>query len=436
MSPSDPQEKIKTMPTQDAPNLVSKADAGVAGRENSKDDAKLSGLAAWVHQHRDATTRPVGHVTYQVIRNCIAAVPYAFATVGTWAGFQKIADVTKPLDDAFRAGTGGRKAYFGSGLRRFANSPMRDIAMIATGFALYRGTLKLVRYTKERLFNPEHSAEETRQAVDHFGSNLAADLREIAPAEANSTPYGAIVLGLGRRFVGAMPEYCKRDSTYKIAPGMDSVFKSSGRWSFGRENWKALFNKTVHPKSMPWSEAAVFIASFLGFFELSDRLFKDTQIRRGLWNGEHNSVARVSPEKEAVRVTEEKAAGLDTQVDYQMAKHGVGQYRKLFEGDPNLGRLMMTRVASTALGIGAYTLTKRAAYASMGHFLTPKSFMGKTAIEGAATATFFVMSTSNDVIEGLYKKWNAPKEKTPLQQKNHEALMARLNAKDQGHVMA
>lgn len=423
MSPSLPQEKTETSPQDGAasPDPVTKVAQTVEAPANPR---PLTGMAKWVHEHRDATGKPGGFMTYQVVRNTLAAVPYGFATIATWAGFEKAAKATE-----------GKTGYFVQGANRLMKSPLRDVAMIAAGFTLYRGTLKLVRYTKERLFNPDHTEEQTRQAVENFGSNLAADFKEIAPAEVNSTPYGAVALGLGRRYLDGMKEYQAREGAYKIG---HSVFRNldTGKLEFGAKNFKALFNKVAHPKSMPWSEAGVFIASFLAFFELSDRLFKDTQIRRGIWNGEHNSLARVSPEKEAVRSQEEKDKGLDKDADYQLAKHGAGQHQKLFKGDPNLGRLLMTRVISTALGIGAYTFTKRAAYATMGHFTKAPSFLGKVAIEGTATANFFAMSTANDVVENICKKLTTPKEKTPLQQKNHEALMARLNEKERGHAMA
>lgn len=424
MSTSAPQEKTEMKP-QDAERIADPVSAQSPADARPEPAQPLTGMAKWVHEHRHATDKPAGFIAYQVVRNMLAAIPYGFATIATWAGFEKIAKVTE----------GAEKGYFTSGAHKLAKSPLRDIAMIAAGFTLYRGTLKWVRYTKERLFNADHTEEQTKQAVDNFASNLKADFKEIAPAEMNSTPYGAIALGLGRRYLDGMKDYQNRDAAYKVG---HSVFRNleTGKLQFGSKNFKALFDKVLHPKSMPWSEAGIFIASFLAFFELSDRLFKDTQIRRGIWNGEHNSLARVSPEKEAIRAEQEKEQGLDKDAGYHMAKHGVGQNPKLFTGDPNLARLMMTRVVSTALGIGAYTLTKRAAYATMGHFTKAPTFLGKVAIEGAATANFFTMSSANDAVESIYKKWSASKEKTPIQQKNHEALMAQLNAKERGHAMA
>lgn len=415
------------------------------GTSVSAEQPPLTGMAKWVHENRDATTKPVGHVGYQIIRNVLAGIPYGIATIAVWSGFERL---TQHADKKIKAATDLDKEApkFFSGLSKFAKSPIKDIAMIAAGFTLYRGTLKLVKFTKERLFNPENTEADTKREVENFGSNLAKDFVEIAPAEVNSTTYGAIALGLGRRAVSAWPGYDARVNEHpehvikpaplgKHADAQQSVFK--GRGFFNPDAWSDFGKKVFSSKSMPFAEAAIFIASFCAFFELSDRLYKDVQIRRGYHTKNHNSIQRVNPEKEAIEQQKEQALGLDKDADYQIAKRGEGQNPTLYGGEPNTGRMLMTRVLSIALGIGAYTLTKRAAYASMGHFTSAKSFWGKAAIEGLATATFFVMTTSNDVIEGLYNKYVLkPQEKTPLQQQNHDELLARLNEKHRGNGVA
>jgi len=406
----------------------------------------LTGMAKWVHEHRDATTKPVGHIGYQMIRNLLAGIPYGIATIGVWSGFEHL---TQHADKKIKAATdAGKEApKFFSGLSKFAKSPAKDIAMIAAGFTLYRGTLKLVRFTKERLFNPNNTEEDTKREVDNFGGNLVKDFKEIAPAEVNSTTYGAIALGLGRRVVAGVEGYPARPKEHVIAAGplanpgaaQKSVFKTpEGKWEFKKANWKDFSNRVFHSKSMPFAEAAVFIASFCAFFELSDRLYKDVQIRRGIHKENHNSLARVAPEKADIKEQQEKAQGLDKDAQYQIEKRGEGTHKGVYDGEPNTGRMLMTRVLSTALGIGAYTITKRSAYATMGHFTGAKSFWGKAAIEGLATSTFFVMSTSNDVIEGLYNKLVAkPQEhKTPVQQDKHDELLARLNEKYKANGIA
>jgi peptidoglycan/xylan/chitin deacetylase (PgdA/CDA1 family) len=54
-------------------------------------------------------------------------------------------------------------------------------------------------------------------------------------------------------------------------------------------------------------------------------------------------------------------------------------------------------------------------------------------VEGLATATFFVMTTAADTFEGLWKKHLEPNKPattlTPEQQRNYDALLARVNDK-------
>jgi hypothetical protein len=407
---------------------------------------QLHGMAEWVHDNRDATKNPVGHTIYQVIRNLCAAVPYGIATVGVWSGFERLEKYAVP-----RAAT----SSFFEGVRKFAKSPAKDIAMIAAGFTLYRGTLKLVKFTKERLFNPENTEADTKREVEHFGDNLVKDFKEIAPAEVNSTPIGAVALGLGRRVVAGVEDYGKRPVEHTIgaapldehAKAHQSLFKDrlpngqidpKGKLKFSNFSWTEFSNKVFHKASMPFAEAAIFIASFVAFFELSDRLYKDVQIRRGIHKENHNSISRVAPEKADIKEQQERAQGLDKDANYQIEKRGEGKDNTLFGSEPNLGRFLMTRVLSTALGIGAYTFTKRASYATLGHFTSAPTFAGKAIIEGLATSTFFTMCMSNDIIEGLYNKYIAKPQppKTPAQQQNHDVLLAKLDEKYKANGVA
>lgn len=407
-------------------------------------------LGGFIHRHRDATTRPLGHMTYQIARNLAAAVPYGLATALTWTGFEKLAART----------AGAEAGTVRAGVNALARSPVRDIAMIAAGFTLYRGTLRFVRYTKERLFNPDNSLEKSVDEIQHFGSHALDTIKEIAPAEINSTPYGAIALGLGRRYLDGIDLMKTRPAADKIvgatlanpAAGQQRMlhFLKDGKFrphlvgtiagaAAGRTPWSEFWHKVGGKASRPWSEAGVFILSFLSFFELSDRLFKDVQVRRGIWHGEPNSLARVQTDDAAAKLQTEHAQGLDRDVDYQRSKKTI--HPETFgTSDPNLLRLVFTRVAPTVLGIGAYTFTKRSAYAAMGHFSAKNSFLKRATVEGLATATFFVMTTANDTFEGLWRKWFQPSQPnttlTPQQQQNHNELLDRINARapQQSHV--
>ncbi|PZP84864.1 MAG: hypothetical protein DI582_07660 [Azospirillum brasilense] len=398
-------------------------------------------LGTFIYNHRDVTTRPVGHVGYQMLRNLTAAVPYGLATAGVWHGFEKLTQKTA-----------NATSEFGKGVNGLARSPVRDIAMIAAGFTFYRGTLRFVRYTKERLFNPENTLEQSISEVQNFGKNAADTIKEIAPAEVNSTPYGAIALGLGRRYLDGIPALKERPPEQMIkgttlgnhAAGQQRMlhFMRDGKFAPHLVGSEAAAAKGITPakewlgkvfgkSSRGFTEAGVFVLSFLSFFELSDRLYKDVQVRRGIWKGEQNSLIRVQPRAAEEKETLEHEAGLDKDFDYQQAKHPT--HTETFgKSDPNLLRLGFVRVLPTVLGIGAYTFTKRAAYASMGHFTAKDSFAKRATVEGLATATFFVMTTAADTFEGLWKKLVEPKPTTtltPEQQRNYDALLARVNDK-------
>lgn len=400
-------------------------------------------LGDFVYRHRSVTTRPVGHVSYQIIRNLTAAVPYGIATAATWAGFEKLA-----------ARTAHAATPFGKGVNAIARSPVRDIGMIAAGFTLYRGTLRFVRYTKERLFNPDNSREDTIREVQHFGANAVETVKEIVPAEINSTPYGAIALGIGRRYLDGIELFKNRAPVDKIAgstlarPELAQQrmlhFTREGKFrphfvgseagaAAGMTPFKEFLHKVGGKATRPWTEAGVYILSFLSFFELSDRIYKDVQVRRGIWHGEQNSLVRVQPKAAAELTQKEQESGLDRDVDYVKAKKIV--HPEIYgTSDPNLLRLAFVRVLPTVLGIGAYTFTKRASYAAMGHFSGKNSFAKRATVEGLATATFFVATTAADTFEGLWKTLFEPKTKpttlTAEQQQHYADLLARVNAKD------
>lgn len=362
-----------------------------------------TGIAAsvgrWIHRHKDSTDKPVGFVTYQVIRNALAAIPYGIATVLVSDGFNKM--TSKAVENN------------SPNVARFLRSPVKDVAMIAAGFTLYRGTLKLVRYVKESLFDPKDSEAQTIDEVRHIGSTIAEKVKEIAPAEINSTPYGAIALGMGRRFLPGIEGYTARPAENIIAAGTHprtvgwnkdgiglSFTTPDGKKGLG--NWfKDMGNRVFSKKSMPIAEGLTFIGSFLAFFELSDRLYKDVQVRRGTWHGEDNSIARKAPPKHGDLV----AVSQTNDPNEHRGKHP-----ETFGGDPSPKSLLFGRILPTVFGIGAYTLTKRMAYYAMGHFAGKNTFWKRAFVEGAATSTFFVMTSSADIFEKINAKLFGKKE--------------------------
>ncbi|MFN7453011.1 MAG: hypothetical protein ACK5R5_08980 [Alphaproteobacteria bacterium] len=413
--------------------------------------APPSAMGNFLYRHRNIAANPVGHVGFQIIRNMLAAIPYGIATAAVWGGFEKIAARTsQALPGTFKSNING-----------IARSPLRDVMMIAAGFTLYRGMLKYVRIMKEHLFNPDYTPEEANRAAHTIGKKSVETMVEIAPAEINSTPIGAIALGLGRRYLDGIKEYGARGAADKIAAGtliqkvngvmppshsngaQSPLFrlKKDGKFSPHFTDFKLFRQKIIGRAGMPFVEAAVFIGAFLSFFEVSDRIYKDVQVRRGVWNNEDNAIGRIPPEVAAVKTAVEKAQGLDKDADYQLKKHGFGKHTEVFgKSDPNIMRWYFNRLLPTVLGIGAYTFTKRASYAAMGHFSGKNTFWKRALVEGAATSTFFVMTTSNDLFETMWKKWFEPKNEmqklTPEQSRNFAILQQKLDEKHRGRGAA
>lgn len=402
-------------------------------------------LGRFLYNHRGATHSPGGFIGYQIIRNITAAVPYGLATAAVWEGFERLAKST----------ASARPGSLAAGISGISRSPVRDIAMIAGGFTFYRGTLKWVAYMRDYLFNPNHSPEQADDAARHAGRKAVELVKEIAPAEVNSTPLAAFALGMGRRYLDGIGYYRDRAAIDKIAGttlgkpelGQQAMvqLRRDGKFSphlrgsaagaaAGLSPVREFFTKLAGKGSKVWTEAGVFGLSFIAFFELGDRLYKDVQIRRGIWHGEDNATNRVSPEAARIAALREQAAGKDVDPGFQHVKRGHGTRPETFgSSDPNLLRLCFTRIAPTLLGIGAYTFTKRASYLAMGHFTAQPTFLKRALVEGAATATFFTMSTTHDTFGMLWNRLFEPKKQplplTPAQQEKYATLLAQVNEK-------
>lgn len=438
-------------------------------------------MGKWIYEHRHATDGFAGYMGYQIVRNMLAAVPYAFATAGVWLGFQKAHEwgqnnaVAKKMAQGMEAKAALDAVKLAPTLgMRFAASPARDIAMIAAGFTFYRGTLKVVRFMKERLFNPHHIEEQSIQEVQNFGQNLKDTIHEVSPAEAASTPVAAFALGLGRRlwnstvhgeglakkFVndGMEPAAATAESKKFLVTGLyKSGFKAikAAEEGLGREYTRWQHIKNVFSKPGGYLvEAGIVAASFVPFFELGDRRYKDAQVSRGIWLNDPSSLVRKSDEQ-AKRELDENAVFASAsphqdKLHDQMAKKSAESMKAtghLRPADPpTFTCFAMRRVVPTFLGIGAYVAGKRLAYLGMGNIqenydVAAKGFggflknLGKISlIEGAATSLFWLNSSVIDKYEPWYDKNfkdSKPKPLTDEQVRRHyEELKARLDAKE------
>lgn len=390
----------------------------------------------WVHKHRHATEGLGGFLGYQIIRNTLAAIPYGVATAGVWLGMEKVAE---------HAESRGNK-----NIAAAMKSPLRDVAMIAAGFTLFRGTLKVVRYMKERLFDPNHTEEQSIHEVQHFKENLSDTLKEVTPAEIASTPAAAFALGIGRRFWNPKAYLGQNESTHSVTGLFRDSFKNTGQPRL--ERVKNVFSR----KGGYVQEAAIVAASFVPFFELGDRRYKDAQVARGIWLNDPSSLVRKSDEQAKAELKQSEAliAGAPATnasvIKDEMARKSEESLRAtghLRPSDtPTISCFAMRRVVPTFLGIGAYVAGKRLAYLGMGTI--PENYnkaatgfkgflsnMGRIAlIEGAATSLFWLNASVIDKYEPWYDKHFKDTQAKPLTdqevRKHYLELQAKLDAKE------
>jgi hypothetical protein len=374
-----------------------------------------AGVGGWLYRHRNATEGVGGFLGYQVVRNVAAAIPYGVSTAASWIAFEKLAEKAQGWKNL--GNWGGAEGH----IAKFARSPARDIAMIAAGFTFYRGTLKLVRSLRERLFDPDHTPETAAYETQHLGRHTWDAIKEIAPAETVSTPVGAFALGFGRRFF----DPAKVEPEYRVA-GVTKRLPSLG---------ERLRTVIAHPKSKLLPEMTIVAGSFIPFFELSDRRYKDAQVARGIWPGDSGSLfkPKASPEQRMLAETDPVAAKKAREELSIEATAGVSTER-----GPNMLGFIGRRVIPTMLGISAYVAAKRGAYSLMGtmpeHYTNGWKSLGKMSlVEGAATSLFMVNATIIDTLEPVYDRWankHVKKQEDPKIKKNLEELQAKLNARE------
>ncbi len=396
-------------------------------------------IGKWAYKHRAAAEGLGGFLGYQIIRNSLAAIPYGVATAATWMGLEKVAKIAEAKrPDSFIA--------------KAARSPIRDVAMIGAGFTLFRGTLKVVRYMKERLFDPQNTEAESIAEVQNFGTNLKETLKEVSPAEVASTPVAAFALGYGRRFWNPKTHLAPLGADapkYEVKGLFGDGFKALKAADPNHTRWQHIKNVMTTRKGGLLPEMAIVAASFVPFFELGDRRYKDAQVARGIWLNDPSSLVR----KSETQAKHELAQGEEMFANNKPTKYQDELVQKSYDSFKATGHLRpadaptfscfaMRRVVPTFMGIGAYVAGKRLAYMGMGtmtehnkpgrHWLKNLAMMA--AVEGAATSLFWINASVIDKFEPWYDKHfkdSKPKPLTDEEVRRHYAeLKDRLDAKE------
>lgn len=423
----------------------------------------------WFHRNRWFTKEPVTYTLYQFGRSILAALPYgpamglgqyAFGRINVKgqklgltetgiAAFQRgsFAELEKMASEGAKVYQEGQKAVLGRNMMRVANSPINAAVQIAMGFTLFRFTGGVVKNIRDRVMNPKNTAEDTAREVRNIPGTIWETTKTNLPAEAIGTPIAALVLGFMNSAFAPNAKLLTRDKSKTFVAQV-------------KEAWS--------PKSKLLQNAAVWTFSYSLFFLLAESLFKDVQVRRGLWKGHPNSLKNgpddtvggpgapdfKSPENDvayrpdgSVSRPEEKARPSQEKLRYPA-----------LTGEPSLGRFIFRRVLPVAVGISGYAAMKRVGYLAAGkpmEVLTVASrealregglkahagFIGRNAWrEGLATATFGALWVATDAAGSWYDKFvhqlqnpqGTPAALNGHQQAKHSELLERLNAKDKG----
>lgn len=438
-------------------------------RESAEKPAKPPGALAthvgkWIHRNKGITdTNPIGYTIYQFARSAVASVPYGVSMAATWLVFQKTGSYGKKLSETAKNPS---TKEFGRRLLQFTSSPaVRASAMIGTSFSLYRGTSKLAKWVNESLFNPNDSEEQTIKEVHNLPSNLWKKVKEVTPAEVNSTPVSAVVLGFIVSYFKGGKKFEKATENATKA-GMELARKEGRAWQF--------FKEKVYAKETNFVEqAAINTVGYSMFFELGDRRFKDKQISRGMWSGDAHALGSSSRSNPSLLEKPLSPDGTLQADDKGMSKYEPSPHvnDKLFflTSEPSVPRFFFRRVVPTGIGMTAYTAFKfRGAPMFLGHFakaadnetvtLKKWSHIPKHAWrEGAATSLFFLIPFVTDkyvkwydnFVNGLEAKVSGKKEPNllmkdnpiapedrPRIQHNNEKLLSKLNEKERGAMVA
>lgn len=430
----------------------------------------------WFHRNRWFTKEPVTYTAYQFFRSAMAAIPYgpamafghhlfgAMSVKGqkaglTAEGIKTFASGGLPtLEAAAHASEAARNIYFKPGtaalmarnMMRVANSPLNAAVQIAMGFTLFRFTGGVIKNLRDRVMNEKNTPEETNRETRNTGKTIWQTAKNNWPAESTGTPIAALVLG----YMSAVftPPVALLQRNKAAHPGW------SGYGAQVKEAWSH--------KSKLLQNGAVWTFSYSLFFLMAESLFKDVQLRRGLWKGHPNSLKNgpddtvggpgapnyKTPENDIAvkRSAEDGYAPSDRATD---SEHKL-RYPML-TGEPSPGRFIFRRVLPVAIGITAYAALKRAGYLALGGTMKPVSvkqwdelksvgdhlkFWGENARrEGGATAMFGALWMATDAwgtwydkfVHHLQKKENEV-ELNPRQQQKHAELLDRVNAKELG----
>lgn len=356
-----------------------------------------SHAAHWIHQHPHATESGLGYAVYQGLRGLAAAVPYGISMACTLGAMEGLARGGNALKTAHAADSFLHQC--GKRLHQFASfGAIRSGAVISTSFLLYRGTSKLGKWTNAHLFDPNDTEAQTAENIRTYPQALWEKIKENAPAGIASTPVAAFALGFINSNFNPAAKPMVNEAGHSLAWRRENYLQAVKEGRGG----KLLREVITHPNAGFIEQMAINTLGYSVFFEIGDRLFKDTQIRRGLWKGEHHSIVNQLPDS---------AVAPDPTQPVPEKKYGF------FTDEPSLGRFLFRRMLPTVASIGAYTAFKfRHSYMLLGNFELAKDkailpqIPKLIGIEGTAVTLFAIIPFIGDKWEKAYDDFFAKKE--------------------------
>lgn len=380
---------------------------------------ETSALGSWFSRNRWFTKDPFTYLGYQFVRSGIAAVPYGFmmalghhvfSLFSVWGqklgltekgiqefgkqggvlGLEKLANSSATIQkELYQEGARG---IFGRGLMRLGNSPLNAAIQIGLGFTLFRFTGGLIKNLRDRIINDRNTEAETIHETKNWWQIIKETARINWRAESVSTPIAAIVLG----FMNA--SYTQPAKEYLPNPVKGETF------------WTGV-KRVLSPKSKLFQNAMTWTLSYSLFFLLAEELFRDMQVRRGLWKGHPNSLKNgpddvvggpgavhyQSPEEEGHAKNSSPAAATPAAEvahahvqDNKPAEQGQDDRAKdtrdklrfpFFTGEPSMGRFLIRRVLPVCVGISAYAALKRVGYLADLGAIKPAGMMTPLAVD-------------------------------------------------------
>ena len=416
-----------------------------------------SGTARWLGRNRWFTKEPLTYWGYQAFRATMATIPYGFgmATVHHLFGLISVAGqrmgLTEKGIEAFNKGgiaakvgelelnsvkfipelhQPGLKGEIGRNIMRLGNSPLNQALQIGVSFTMFRFVGGLIKTVRDKVMDEKNTPEDTHREV----KNAAKTIRDTAKVNWKPEYTGTLWAGLTLGFINAL---------FKQSEPYQRKMLEGGQVEKTFDAFKRVWGKS----SKLLQNCAIWTISYSAFFEISERINKDTKVREGTWKGNANSLL---PKKD-------DTVGTPPQKDEKgevkpEAEQAPKPKYAAFTADPSMGRVIFRRVLPVAVGISAYAVLKRAGYVLVGGQMKPvtdevvrkgvaeniKHWGTNVWREGGATSMFFALWMATDTWGMLYDKFfdhlqnkDNAKPLTDHQHQKYDELLTRVNAKEQ-----